>query len=184
MLCKSNSKSSNPGGANKDDFVSRVLKENPSQMQPKFLVGDKFYTLKEKENLSKKFNVGIFDVLSKRLLSLKKKSENTENEAQNQVLEERDSVYLKDLLKEYRGKLYVPEQVFGTELSEEEEFNRNVQSLPRMSIEDFQKAMGKDKVKLITSKGDTGPFAASGYRDYIVDLKEIPGDKSLHTTKW
>ncbi|KAL1326410.1 hypothetical protein HN51_036505 [Arachis hypogaea] len=186
VQCKSNSNSSKISGASSDDFVSRVLKENPSQVQPKYLVGDKFVTLKEKENLGRKFNVGIFDVLSKRLQSLKhqKKGEGTENEAQNQALEEKDSVHLRDLLKEYRGKLYVPEQVFGPELSEEEEFNKNVQSLPRISIEDFQKAMSKDKVKSITSKGDTAQFLSSGYRDYIVELKEIPGDKRLHITKW
>lgn len=182
MLCESS-----PNSSTSDDFVSRVLKENPSQVQPKFLVGDKFYNLKEKQNFDKKFNVGIFDVLSQRLLSLKppRKSESSENEDQNQVLGvKRDSVYLKDLLKEYRGKLYVPEQIFGTELSEEEEFDKKLQSLPKMSIEEFQKSMSKDKIKLITSKEDNGLFSGSYYRDFIVELKEIPGDKSLHTTKW
>ena len=69
--------------------------------------------------------------------------------------------------------------LFGTELSEEEEFNRNVNELPKMSIEEFRKALSKDKIKLITSKGGGGL-----YRDFVVELKEIPGDKSLHTTKW
>ncbi|RDX92039.1 putative inactive ATP-dependent zinc metalloprotease FTSHI 1, chloroplastic, partial [Mucuna pruriens] len=172
VLCKSSSASSEPGS---DDFVSRVLKENPSQVQPKYLINDKFYTLKEKDNLGKTSNAGIFDVL-KRLNPMKPQSK-SENE--NVVSREGDSVYLKDLLKEYRGKLYVPEQIFGTELSEEEEFDRNLNELPRMGIEEFRKAASKDKVKLITSKGGGGV-----YRDFIVELKEIPGDKSLHTTKW
>ncbi|TKY60737.1 ATP-dependent zinc metalloprotease FtsH [Spatholobus suberectus] len=167
VLCKSSSASTEP------DFVSRVLKENPSQVQPKYLIGDKFYTLKEKENLGKSSNAGIFDVL-KRLIPTKPQSK-----SESEVSGERDSVYLKDLLKEYRGKLYVPDQIFGTELSEEEEFDRNVNELPKMSTEEFRKAMSKDKVKLITSKEGGGV-----YRDFIVELKEIPGDKSLHTTKW
>ncbi|KAK7399096.1 hypothetical protein VNO78_10271 [Psophocarpus tetragonolobus] len=165
VLCKSSSTNAN------DDFVSRVLKENPSQLQPKFLIGDKLYTLKERENLSKLSNAGFFHVL-KRLVPSKPQTN-------SEVSGERDSVYLKDLLKEYRGKLYVPEQIFGTELSEEEEFKRNINELPKMSIEEFRKALSKDKIKLITSKEGGGV-----YRDFIVELKEIPGDKSLHTTKW
>ncbi|XP_027342381.1 probable inactive ATP-dependent zinc metalloprotease FTSHI 1, chloroplastic [Abrus precatorius] len=175
VLCKSSSRSSEPGS---EDFVSRVLKENPKQVQPKYLIGDKFYNLKEKENLGKSFNVGAFDALAK-IFSSKK-----QNKSESEVTEERDSVYLKDLLKEYKGKLYVPEQIFTAELSEEEEFNKNLQTLPKMSVEDLRKAMNKDKIKLITSKGDGGVFGGSGYRDFIVELKEIPGDKSLHTTKW
>lgn len=172
MLCKSSSATNEPGS---DDFVSRVLKENPSQVQPKYLIGDKLYTLKEKENLRKLSNAGILDVL-KRLKSTKPQSK---SENVSEASGERDSVYLKDLLKEYRGKLYVPEQLFGTELSEEEEFNRNVNELPKMSIGEFRKALSKDKIKLITSKGGGGL-----YRDFVVELKKIPGDKSLHTTKW
>ncbi|KAL2342663.1 hypothetical protein Fmac_003948 [Flemingia macrophylla] len=170
VVCKSSSASAGPGS---DDFVSRVLKENPSQVQPKYLIGDKFYTLKEKENLGKLSNVGIFDVLKRLNPTI------PQSKSESEVSGERDSVYLKDLLKEYRGKLYVPEQIFGTELSEEEEFDRNVKELPKMSIEDFRKVTSKDKIKLITSNEGGG-----GFRDFIVELKEIPGDKSLHTTKW
>jgi len=168
VLCNSSSASGEPGS---DDFVSRVLKENPSQMQPKYLIGDKLYTLKEKESLGKVSRLGIFDVL-KRLNPTKPQSK-----SESDVSGEGNSVYLKDLLKEYRGKLYVPEQIFGSELSEEEEFNRAVNELPRMSVEEFSKSLSKDKVRLITSKGGANT-------DFVVDLKEIPGDKSLHTTKW
>ncbi|ESW32175.1 hypothetical protein PHAVU_002G299700 [Phaseolus vulgaris] len=168
VLCNSSSASGEPGS---DDFVSRVLKENPSQMQPKYLIGDKLYTLKEKESLGKVSRLGIFDVL-KRLNPTKPQSK-----SESDVSGEGNSVYLKDLLKEYRGKLYVPEQIFGSELSEEEEFNRAVNELPRMSVEEFSKSLSKDKVRLITSKGGANT-------DFVVELKEIPGDKSLHTTKW
>lgn len=166
---------SKPSG---EDFVSRLLKENPSQLEPKYLIGQRLYTLKEKENLSKTKDQGVLRSLAEKLnLSGKPKKESGhKNETEN--------VYLKDLLREYRGKLYVPEQVFGSELSEEEEFHRNVENLPKMSIEDFRKYMKCDQVRLLTSKEVGGVAYANGYRDFVVDLKEIPGDKSLQRTKW
>lgn len=160
----------------KDDFVTRVLKENPSQVEPKFLIGDKLYTLKEKENLCYKSgdsDDGLFGLF-------KRFSKKNGEEAVGSRNENED-VYLKDLLREYRGKLYVPEQVFGQNVSEEEEFNRNVDGLPRMSLEDFLKAMRSDKVKMLRFVEENG---ASWFRDFVVELKEIPGDKSLQRTKW
>ncbi|KAL5052834.1 hypothetical protein RYX36_033516 [Vicia faba] len=154
-----------------DDFVKRVLEENPSQVPPKYLIGNKLYTSQQKENLGKKSNEGIFDALLKRLKS---------SQSETDEVGEKDSVYLNELLKEYKGKLYVPEQIFGTPLSEEEEFNENLKTLPKMSVEDFTKALSKDKIKVVTSKEDYG----IGYKDYIVELKEIPGDKRLQVTKW
>jgi hypothetical protein len=168
VFCKSSSNS------DADDFVKRVLEENPSQVPPKYLIGNKLYTSQQKHNLGQKSNEGLFDFLLKRL-------KNNSQRKSDGLFEERDdSVYLNDLLKEYKGKLYVPEQIFGTPLSEEEEFNENLKTLPKMSVEDFTKALSKDKIKLVTSKEDYG----YGYRDYIVDLKEIPGDKRLQATKW
>lgn len=168
VFCKSSSNS------DADDFVKRVLEENPSQVPPKYLIGNKLYTSQQKHNLGQKSNEGLFDFLLKSL-------KNNSQRKSDGLFEERDdSVYLNDLLKEYKGKLYVPEQIFGTPLSEEEEFNENLKTLPKMSVEDFTKALSKDKIKLVTSKEDYG----YGYRDYIVDLKEIPGDKRLQATKW
>ncbi|XP_030530282.1 probable inactive ATP-dependent zinc metalloprotease FTSHI 1, chloroplastic isoform X1 [Rhodamnia argentea] len=182
VSCESSSDSTPPKG---DDFVARVLKANPSQVEPKHLIGDKFYTLKEKENLSKNADVGMFEILRRTLDTrgkLKRGSDEGRNEAKTAAKEE--SVYLKDILREYKGKLYVPEQVFGEDLSEEEEFDRNLEALPKMSLEDFGKAMESDKVKLLTSKEVAGITTANGFRDFIVELKEIPGDRSLHRTRW
>lgn len=178
VLCKVNSSSaSQPSGTNNDDFVSRVLKENPNQIEPRYLIGDKFYNLKEKENLGK--NVGFVEFLAGRL-NFKVKPKKERNESQNET----EAVYLKDILREYKGKLYVPEQIFSVEFSEEEEFDRNLEELPIMSLEDFNKAMKSGKVKLLTSKEIAVSTYQSGYRNFVVDLKEIPGDKSLHRTKW
>jgi hypothetical protein len=37
---------------------------------------------------------------------------------------------------------------------------------------------------LVTSKETSKEDYGIGYKDYIVDLKEIPGDKRLQATKW
>lgn len=179
VLCEI--QSSQPGDTRQpknDDFVTRVLRENPSQVEPRFLVGNKIYTLKEKEDLSKGNNLGLIETLKKKLRS----KENSKDESEMSSVN--DNVYLKDILREYKGKLYVPEQIFGAELSEEEEFEKNLEELPKMSLEDFRKAIKTDKVKLLTSKEVSAVSYVGGYRDFVVDLKDIPGDKSLQRTKW
>ncbi|KAJ4956111.1 hypothetical protein NE237_012894 [Protea cynaroides] len=174
---------SNSGSkATADDFVSRVLKENPPQLEPRFLVGNRFYTLKEKENLTKSRDVGILETANRWITRLRSKKKGDEVSAQRD--ESSGPVYLKDMLREHKGKLYVPEEVFKADLSEEEEFDRNLKELPKMSFEDFQKAFNSNKVKLLTLKEVTGIPFANVYRDFIVDLKEIPGEKALHRTKW
>ncbi|KAG9143519.1 hypothetical protein Leryth_015945 [Lithospermum erythrorhizon] len=165
----------------KDDFVTRVLRDNPSQVEPKFLIGGKLYTLKEKENLSKiKFDNGLVEVV-KRMDFFKKFGKREGDEVKSV---ESSEVFLKDILREHKGKLYVPEQIFGVNLSEEEEFDKNVEELPRMGIEDFEKYVNSDKVKLVTFKEDSGVGIGYGVKDFIVELKEIAGERSLHRTKW
>lgn len=185
VLCELKSGSSRSGEASNpaaagDDFVTRVLKENPSQVEPRYRVGDKLYNLKEREGLSKSANAtgGAFEFIKRKLDSKTKLETEKSSEIGN------ESVYLNDILREYKGKLYVPEQVFGSGVSEEEDFEKNVKDLPKMRLEDFRKAMKNDKVKLLTSKEDYGVTYTTGFRDFIVDLKEIPGVKSLQRTKW
>lgn len=178
VLCELKSGPSRSGEASNpaaDDFVTRVLKENPSQVEPRYRAGDKLYNQKEREDLSKGGSAtGAFEFIKRKLDS------KTEMEKESSEIGD-ESVYLSDLLREYKGKLYVPEQVFGPALSEEEGFEKSVEELPKMSLEDFRKAMKNDKVKLLTSKEASG---ANDSRDFIVDLKEIPGVKSLQRTKW
>ncbi|KAF5182372.1 Atp-dependent zinc metalloprotease ftsh [Thalictrum thalictroides] len=165
--------------ATEDDFITRVLKQNPSQVEPRFLIGEKFVTLKEKQSLET--NKGLNFRLPKRFLEkLGLRNEVGGEKGEGSL----DPVYLKDLLREFKGKLYVPEEVFKVNLSEEEEFNRILEELPKMSYEDFQRAFKNNKVKLLTSKAVSGISSEYGYRDFIVDLKEIPGYKSLQRTKW
>nr|XP_043628490.1 probable inactive ATP-dependent zinc metalloprotease FTSHI 1, chloroplastic [Erigeron canadensis] len=148
-----------------DDFVTRVLKENPSQVEPRYKIGDKLYTLKEKEDFAnKRRNSNGF---------IKKESDG---------MEYKDDVYLNDILRKFKGKLYVPEQIFVEELSEEDAFDTEFDTLPRMSFEDLQKAIETDMIKFLSFKEDDG--AVNGYKDFIVMLKEIPGDKNLQKTKW
>ncbi|KAL2551098.1 FtsH extracellular protease family [Forsythia ovata] len=181
----SNSKASQNSDVEKEDFVTKVLRENPSQVEPKYLIGNRLYTLTEKESLSKKgFDSRFFEIL--RRLNLKALVGRNGKESKIDAnLVKSDGVYLKDILREYKGKLYVPEQVFGINLSEEEEFDRNLKELPKLSYEDFQKYLKSDKIKLVSFKEDSGvSYGNYGYRDFVVDLKEIPGEKSLHRTKW
>ncbi|KAL2902889.1 putative inactive ATP-dependent zinc metalloprotease FTSHI 1 chloroplastic [Bienertia sinuspersici] len=177
FTCKSNDDTSN---SNTEDFVTRVLKENPSQVEPRFRIGDEVYTSTERDNLkNKRFRFGAFEVL-KRLNLKDKVRENEENGGEK--LE--SNVYLKDILREYKGQLYVPEQMFGVNLSEEEEFDRNMKTLPKMSYEEFLKFVKKDKVKLLIHKEQIQMVDEDGFRDFIVELKETPGEKSLHRTQW
>ncbi|KAI3873728.1 hypothetical protein MKX03_029458 [Papaver bracteatum] len=175
------SESDNTSKPSGDDFVTRLLKENPSLVEPKYLVGNKLYTLREKEILNNKVpNEGILEIAKQFCVKLGfKKDEMGDGNQQFS-----DSVYLKDLLREYKGKLYVPEDVFHENLSEEEEFKRDLENLPQMSFEDFQKVFKTGKVKLLTSKADSGISYKYAYKDFIVDLKEIPGDKNLQRTRW
>ncbi|KAE8694649.1 FtsH extracellular protease family isoform 2 [Hibiscus syriacus] len=187
VLCEM--QSSRPGGdtskSKGDDFVTRVLKENPSQVEPRYLVGNKIYTSREKEGLRKGKHLGLIEIM-KKILKTKAtlKSESNEGERQSEASSENDNVYLNDILREYKGKLYVPERIFGAELSEEDEFEKNLDELPKMSLGDFRKAMKSNKVKLLTSKEVSGVSYIGRYRDFVVDLEDIPGDKSLQRTKW
>lgn len=166
--------------AGNEDFVTRTLKENPSQVEPKYLIGNRLYTLKEKESLNKKnSDNGLFELLKNlNFKSLLRK------EGDSVHLGKAEDVYLKDILREYRGKLYVPEQIFVAKLSEEEEFEKNVEDLPRLNIDQFWKYMSTDKIKLLTFMESSGSSYGYGTVNFVVELKEIPGQKSSQRTKW
>ncbi|XP_072951632.1 probable inactive ATP-dependent zinc metalloprotease FTSHI 1, chloroplastic [Typha angustifolia] len=171
----------NGGAPSGDDFVTRILKENPSQVEPKFLVGDRFLTLREKQGAGKASTLRAIQLVKRLLGDSGVKKERNEGDREGDASR---NVYLNDILREFKGKLYVPEEVFKADLSEEEDFERNLRELPMMGFEDFQKHLKAGKVNLLTSKSTTGSPLEFGYWDFIVDLKEIPGDKSIQRTKW
>ncbi|KAG9448252.1 hypothetical protein H6P81_014380 [Aristolochia fimbriata] len=171
-----NADSNNPRDSG-DDFVTRVIKENPCQVEPRYLVGNRFYTLSEKEKLRKSPAQ-----LVKRLLE--KSDVGDEEGVTDRKGESTNPVYLKDILREFKGKLYVPEEAFKASLSEEEEFDRNLEVLPKMSFDDLEEFLKRDKIKLLISKSTAGVLADIGYRDFVVELKEMPGDKTLQRTTW
>lgn len=176
---RSNSEVNSEADTNaKEDFVTRVLKENPSQVEPRYLIEDRFYTASEKEKLKRNADSGLLEIL--RNWPLIKTLTKDADENKTVTEDELETVRLKDLLREHKGKLYVPEQVFAKNLPEEEEFDKEFENLPRFSYEDFQKYMKFEKVKLIIFKEDK----SYGSRDFIVELKSIPGDKNLQQTKW
>ncbi|KAD2394496.1 hypothetical protein E3N88_41473 [Mikania micrantha] len=80
-------------------------------------------------------------------------------------------VHLNDILRKFKGKLYVPEQIFVEELSEEAEFDREFELLPRMSFDDLQKTVRTNMIKFMTFKDDDK--VAYVHKDLIVELKEI-----------
>lgn len=172
------SQNSNESTISEDDFVTRVLKENPSQVEPKYLIGNKFFTSAEREKLTREGS-DYYRVIE----IIKKLKSKTVSKLKGDADRDENDVYLKDILREHKGKLYVPEQVFSDNLSEEEHFDRVIEDFPRMSLEDFEKAMKSDKIKLLIFK-ESGVSLIDEFRDFVVELKEIPGDKSLHRTKW
>ncbi|KAK8933910.1 ATP-dependent zinc metalloprotease FtsH [Platanthera zijinensis] len=169
---------------NNEDFISKVLRENPTQVEPRFLVGEQFLTLRDKQRSGKAPGLGIRQLV-KRLLGDPSGSSRKSGleETGDNASESQPAVHLKDILREFKGQLYVPEEVFRDNLSEEEAFDKDICELPVMSFEDFQKHLRAGKIKLLTSASMLGA-PGSGYRDFIVDLKETPGDKELQTIRW
>lgn len=183
------------GEQNGVDFTTQVLKSIPSQVEPKYLVGGKLYTLREKELLKVSFWKKIASALKLQnptgiIKNQKQTSHEQSCEApdqgeykQDQSLNSNKSVYLSDLLREYKGELYVPEEAFKEPTPDLDSFQRNILTLPIMTFEHFLKAVKANQVTLLTSRGILGSRKYV-YHDFIVSLKDIPGEESLHRTKW
>ncbi|CAM6098375.1 unnamed protein product [Calypogeia fissa] len=178
-----------------EDPITKLLRENPSQVEPRYMVGNKFYTLKEKMLLQRPLWKKLALALSSRSsskasdveISERKKEEATETEAEAEPSTSASAanpVYLSDLLRQYKGNLFVPEEAFEERVSELEQFNRSLDALPEMTFEDCLKYIKSDNVKLLTSRGI--PFANGGYVywDFVVELEEVPGEKALQHRKW
>lgn len=178
------------------DFASKVLRNNPSQVEPRYLIGDRLYSLREKQLLKAPFWKKIATALQyntgllrnkkshRQSIEIRDQDENLSTSAGKGQLEEPiKSVYLHDLLREYKGELYVPEEAFKDHASELDDFNKTIDTLPTMTLEDFLKAVKSNQVELLTSRGILASSKYS-YQDFIVNLRPIPGDQRLHTTQW
>lgn len=177
------------------DFATQVLRSTPSQVEPKYLIDGKLYTLREKEllrvspwkKIASALKLQEFGTLVKNReeISRKQLHETPDQREINQDLSinSNKSVYLSDLLREYKGELYVPEEAFTGSTSDLDAFQREIDALPLMTREDFVRAVRANQVNLLTSKGDLGP-GKFVYRDFIVSLKDVPGEEGLHQTKW
>ena len=173
------------------DFTSAVLEKIPSQIEAKYVIDGKLYTLREKEMLKTSFWKKVMESLNLRVRSIIKKDEGTTKEdlsranidQEEQSVQPHKSVYLSDLLREYKGELYVPEEAFKEPASDLDSFQRNMQTLPIMKFNDFLKAAKAGQVTLLTSRAVMGPRKYA-YLDFIVNLKNVAGEEPLHRTKW
>ncbi|CAI5486273.1 unnamed protein product, partial [Closterium sp. Naga37s-1] len=93
-------------------------------------------------------------------------------------------VYLKDLLREFKGELVVPEEAFAPRVVETTAFERALADAPPMSAAEFLGFAEKKQVKLVTSRGLKRRDGRFEYWDVLVQLKEVPGDSALQTNTW
>ncbi|KAL3680757.1 hypothetical protein R1sor_023713 [Riccia sorocarpa] len=195
------------------DLITRILTEKPSQVEQKYKVGDEFYTLKQKMHLQtplwKKALSAIGSTDFSRYFGTTREEEQIHEEGaerstpdqeagttsaseesvdskplESLAKETASTVYLSDLLRQYKGDLFVPEEAFADRKSELQAFNKELESLPEMTFDDFWKTMKANQVELLTSRGISTPRGGYVYWDFVVQLKDIPGDKTLHHTRW
>ncbi|GAB2230336.1 hypothetical protein Drorol1_Dr00014598 [Drosera rotundifolia] len=174
IICKSRK------GTDEDDAVSRILRENPTQVVPKVKLGDEIYWGVDQKR-GRSFESRAVEILrrlgfgGKRGTTRPRSSEVYEG---NEVEGGESEVHFKDIVRQYRGKLYVPEEMFRENLSEEEEFEESYDALPKMSFEELANFMRNKKVKLLVAKRQS----ADDVRDFIVELNESPSP--MAQTKW
>ncbi|GJP62564.1 hypothetical protein CLOP_g19614 [Closterium sp. NIES-67] len=93
-------------------------------------------------------------------------------------------VYLKDLLREFKGELVVPEEAFAPRVVETTAFERALAGAPPMSAAEFLGFAEKKQVALVTSRGLKRRDGRFEYWDVLVELKEVPGEPALQTNTW
>nr|PNR33783.1 hypothetical protein PHYPA_023599 [Physcomitrium patens] len=183
------------GGNEEEDYITKLLTETPSQVESKYLVGDRLYTLKELRKAEAPIWISTTDALwgnvVQPLLESRQSEENDVVEsavvlppsdvipdiAKSEV-QPPSSVYLNDLLRGFKGNLYVPEEVFEGQTDEVEEYSRQLETLPEISFEEFLKAARAGEVSMLASRGVTTPEYRHAYYDFLVELKAVPGDQT------
>jgi hypothetical protein len=172
------------------DFTSAVLEKTPSQIEAKYMVDGKLYTLREKEMRKTSFWQTIIKSLNNVRKSVIKTDEAPKEDLsrasvdrEEQPVQRQRSVYLSDLLREYKGELYVPEEAFKEPVSDLDLFRRSMHTLPIMTFNEFLNAVKAGQVTLLTSRAVLG-LSKYDYLDFIVNLKNVSGEEPLHRTKW
>ena len=61
-------------------------------------------------------------------------------------------VYLKDLLREYKGELFVPEEAFRDQITETRAFEEALRAVPEMSPQEFVRMAGSGQIKTVTTR--------------------------------
>lgn len=192
------------GAAEEEDYITKLLTETPSQVESKYLVGDRLYTLKELRKVEAPIWKGATDALWANVVQplLERRRAAEEEEAAAVVpppaedvaaelagnkegveSSKPDGVYLNDLLRGFKGNLYVPEEVFESRADELDEYNRQLELLPEMGFEEFLRAARAGEVDMLVSRGVTTPEGKHSYYDFLVELKSVPGEAELQSRK-
>lgn len=181
-----------------DDYITKLLTETPTQVESKYLVGDRLYTLKELRKAEapiwKKASDALWANVVQPLLERTRGAADEEDEVETVVKQDiatekeeestpRDGVYLNDLLRGFKGNLYVPEEVFESKEDELDVYNKQLESLPEMSFEEFLRAARAGEVQILVSRGVSTPEGKHAYYDFLVELKTVPGERELQSPK-
>lgn len=187
-----------------NDFISKVLSSSACEVEPRVLVDGHVLPIsemqKKKASLADKMAKSMSQVLTrgskKEVLGGADSSSSSsgsgtvygEGEEKTEAVEEREnpkSVYLEDLLREYKGDLYVPEEVFSKVDKEEVgDFEQHFYESPQISVEDFRKFSDLNQVEALVSRGMTTLDGKVTYANFVVELKDTPGQKELHQKRW
>ena len=189
--------------AGEEDYVTKLLSERPSQVEPKYLVDSELYTLKELRKLEAPIWKGAVDSMWSNVEQLVKSTQRRFTKEKEEVEEDYNgveevssssstqsseesggSVYLPDLLRTFKGNLYVPEELFEGQGEELKKFNQELKSLPEMGLEEFVRCARAQEVQILVSRGVTMPDGKHAYYDFLVELKKIPGQEELQTRQW
>ncbi|XP_024360822.1 probable inactive ATP-dependent zinc metalloprotease FTSHI 1, chloroplastic [Physcomitrium patens] len=189
------------GGGEGEDYISKLLTETPSQVESKYLVGDTLYTLKELREAETPIWRAVTDALwgtvvqpllerrqyvkedAVELAEIPPPTEGVPATAKTKELAS-SRVYLNDLLRGFKGNLYVPEEVFESQTDEFKEYSRQLESLPEMSFEEFLRAARAGEINFLVSRGVKTPEGKHAYYDFLVELKPVPGELTLQARKW
>eukprot|EP00252_Welwitschia_mirabilis_P004662 TRINITY_DN1495_c0_g1_i1.p1 TRINITY_DN1495_c0_g1~~TRINITY_DN1495_c0_g1_i1.p1 ORF type:complete len:973 (+),score=228.50 TRINITY_DN1495_c0_g1_i1:371-3289(+) len=174
---------------NSEDFISRVLRTNPAELEIFDVKDGNLYTRpvkrSDRSSVSRPTGEGdktkgVLDQVINKFRHIVKKVPRQETDAVIKTESKREDakpVYLEDLLRQHRGQLYVPEEAFKFRVPDTDEFNTNFESLTQMSKEEFLKAAKKNQIKMLTSRTVLSLDRVPKYHNFIVEFKDPTKEK-------